>query len=89
MDPAVSRAKFSRELREYRALAAEYRGRGWFLLEASWPTVVVLLGAPQIRPPALVAAVRFDYTNYDSAPPSVQLLNPFTFEPYRQHELPT
>jgi Predicted metal binding domain len=89
VDPAVSRAKFSRELREYRALAAEYRGRGWFLLEASWPTVLVLLAAPQIRPPALVAAVRFDYTNYDSAPPSVQLLNPFTLEPYRQHELPT
>jgi hypothetical protein len=33
--------------------------------------------------------VDFDYTNYDAAPPSVRLVNPFTRTPYKFSELPT
>jgi hypothetical protein len=89
VDPDVSRTKFNRELREYRALEDQYRARGWFLLDAKWPRVLVVMAAPQTRPPSIVAAVRFDYTNYDAMPPSVQIVNPFTLEPYRQRDLPT
>ncbi len=31
-DPAVSRAKFEREVAEYRAVVSEYRQRGWLLV---------------------------------------------------------
>ena len=43
VDPAVSRAKFDREIAEYRILEADYRTSGWFLVKADWPVVVVVL----------------------------------------------
>jgi hypothetical protein len=63
--------------------------KGWLLLEAKFPTVVVVLAAAHLRPPAIVVGVRFDYTSYDALPPSVRLINPFTREPYTFQELPT
>jgi hypothetical protein len=36
----------------------------------------------------VVTGVRFDYANYDFEPPSVQLVNAFTGEPYLARELP-
>lgn len=89
VDPTVSRTKFDREIREYRGMEAEYRRRGWFLVRAEFPHVLVVLTAPRLKPPAIITGVRFDYTNYDAEPPSVRLVNPFTDEPYRARELPT
>lgn len=89
VDPSVSRAKFERELEEYRALEGEYRRRGWLLLAAKYPHVLVALAAPQLTPPAIVTGVAFDYANYDAQPPSVRLVNPFTGEPYKGNQLPT
>lgn len=88
-DPRVSRTKFDRELAEFQELEADYRVRGWLLLSAAFPAVLVALAAPQLNPPAIVTGVRFDYTNYDSEPPSVRLVNPFTGVPYLAKELPT
>lgn len=89
VDPAVSRAKFEREVAEFRAHAAEYRCRGWMLLEAKFPNTLVVMAAPQLTPPAIVTGVLLDYTNYDAAPPSVRLVDPFTGEPYPPDKLPT
>lgn len=89
VDAAVSRAKFDRELAEYDALAAEYRKRGWFLTEAHYPVVLVVLAAERSTPPSVVFGVRFDFSNYDAAPPSVQLVNPFTGEAYKFKDLPS
>lgn len=89
VDPSVSRVKFERELEEYRALEGEYRRRGWLLLAAEYPHVLVALAAPQLTPPAIVTGVAFDYANYDAQPPSVRLVNPFTGEPYKGNQLPT
>lgn len=89
VDPEVSRAKFDREIGDFRALASNYNSRGWFLVEASFPTVFAILSAPQLRPPPLITGVMFDYTDYDLRPPSVRLVNPFTREPWRGDELPT
>ena len=88
-DPDVSRRKFEREITEYRMLEHQYRQRGWFLIHAAFPEVVVMLTAPKLKPPAVVMGVRFDYTNYDAVAPSVQLVNPFTNIPYTFKELPT
>jgi len=88
-EPAVSRAKFEQEVADFRDLEADYRSRGWFLLESEFPVVQLLLATDKLQgPPAVVAGVRFDYTNYDAAPPSVQLVNPFTSEPYAAKDLP-
>jgi hypothetical protein len=89
VEPAVSHAKFEQEVADFRSLASEYRRNGWFLIEASFPEILVVLAAPQLNPPAIVTGVLFDYTNYDAEPPSVRLVNPFTREPYLAKQLPT
>lgn len=88
VDPAVSRAKFDREIRSFRRLAADYRKRGWFLADVSFPRVIIVMAAPQLKPPAVVVGVLLDFTDYDLRPPSVRLVDPFTAEPYRAKELP-
>lgn len=88
VDADLSRTKFGREIQEYRALESEYHKRGWFLISADFPRVIVMMAAPQLTPPAIVTGVSLDYTNYDAEPPSVQLVNPFTEEPYLAKDLP-
>lgn len=89
VDPGVSRSKFEREIAEYRALEVDYRRKGWMLLRAEYPEILVALAAPQLTPPAVVTGVQFDYSNYDVRPPSVRLVNPFTNEPYKTKQIPT
>jgi hypothetical protein len=89
VEPAISRVKVEREVEEFRSLAADYGARGWFLVEAKFPTILVVLAAPHVKPPPVVTGVLFDFTDYDLRPPSVKLVNPFTREPYRFEELPT
>ena len=89
VDPAVSRAKFDRQLTEYQSLEADYRARGWFLVKAHWPVVIVVLASKKTIPPSIVTAVQFDYTNYDAEPPSVRLVDPFSGRCLPFNELPT
>jgi hypothetical protein len=89
VDPQVSRAKFDREIAEYHELGSDYRRRGWLLVRAEFPWILVVLAAPQLKPPAIVTGVAFDYTNYDMRPPSVRLVDPFSGNPYKAKELPT
>lgn len=88
-DPQVSQAKFEREIAEYRVNEREYRRRGWMLLEATFPKVLVAMAAPQLSPAAIVTGVLLDYSNYDAEPPSVRLVDPFTEEPFAPEALPT
>ena len=88
VDPAVSRAKFDRELADYRSMEADYRARGWFLVKAEWPIAVVVLASSKTTPPTIVTAVRFDFSNYDAEPPSVRLVDPFSERPLLNSQLP-
>lgn len=89
VDPAVSHRKFDREVAEYRSLENEYRRRGWILVKADFPEVLVLLAATRLKPTPVVTGVRFDYSDYDLRPPSVKLVDPFTGEPHKHGALPT
>ncbi len=88
VEPSVSRKKFEHEIAEYHALRDGYQRRGWFLLRAECPTVLVVFASPKPKPPAVVMGVAFNYANYDAAPPSVRIVDPFTGEPYKFKELP-
>ena len=88
-DPTVSRRKFDREVAEFRSAADEYGRRGWFLARADFPYALVILVTDKTQPLAVLCGVWFDYTNYDAAPPSVQLVHPLTCVPYKKAELPT
>ena len=89
VDPVVSRAKFERQIANFREQEADYARRGWFLTRATFPLVSVLLAAPQLQPTPVITAVTFDYSDYDLQPPSVKLVNPFTREPWASDQLPT
>ena len=88
-DPAVSRRKFAREIAEFRSQAGEYGHQGWFLADAEFPHVLVILATPKTQPVSILCGVWFDYSNYDAVPPSVRLVHPLTREPYRWSEVPT
>lgn len=88
-DPQVSRAKFDREIAEFRALGEHHRKRGWLLVHAEYPTALLVLATPKTSPSTIVTGVSFDYSNYDAAPPSVRLVHPFSGEPYTLAQLPT
>jgi len=89
VDPSVSRAKFDREVRNYRAMESEYLRRGWILLQATFPQVAVLFAAPQIVPTPIILGVIVDFTNYDFWAASVRFVHPFTLAPLSLGEMPT
>ncbi len=89
VDPVVSRAKFERELEDYREREADYRARGWLLVTVDFPLFRVVLCATRVTPPAVIVGVELDYTNYDERPPSVRLVDPFTGRPYAWGAMPT
>lgn len=87
VDPSVSRAKFEREVEQYRALEDTYIARGWWLVKACFPEVFVVFGASRPKPPSVPFGVLLDFTDYDLVPPSVRLVNPFTRVPLKTGEL--
>lgn len=89
VDPSVSRAKFEREISDYRRMEQEYLRRGWILVGAEYPQVVVLFAAPKLAPSPVLFGVVVDFTNYDFWAPSVRFVHPFTLEPLRFDQMPT
>jgi hypothetical protein len=88
VDPEVSRAKFAREVADYRALEETYRKRGQILLDAVFPQVCVMFAVPKLRPSPILACVVVDFTDYDVQPLSVRFVDPFTREPVKAKDLP-
>src|SRR5690348_11875281 len=89
IDPVISQRKFEREITNYHAMETEYLRRGWLLVRAEFPTVVVLLAAPQIVPSPVLFGVVIDFTNYDFWAPSVRFVHPFTLAPLSIADMPT
>lgn len=81
VDPAVSRKKFDREVATYLAALGHHSRRGWWLVEAEFPTVVVAFVSPRLMPRMVTLAVSIDFTNYDVWPPSVTFVDVFTRKP--------
>lgn len=77
VDPDVSRRKFTRAIRSFRANEKLHVARGIWLMDATFPTATVGFVAVNCTPPVLVVAVRFDFTDHDVRPLSVRFVNPF------------
>jgi hypothetical protein len=88
VDPAVSRRKFEREVSAYRAVERHHSARGWWLMWAEFPRLLMAFATPKIKPPAIVFGALLDFTNFDVWPPGVQLVDPFTQQPYPAGQLP-
>jgi hypothetical protein len=89
VDPAVSEAKFNREVADFRKLEDVYRARGWWMLKAEFPEISVVFASPKLTPPAVVFGIDLNFLNYDLWPPSVRLVNPFTRIPYTMNQVPS
>jgi hypothetical protein len=80
VDPAVVDAKVQRELDHWRSNAAIYRRRGWILLGHEGTDIDVgflaSVPVPGVSVQMMPVAVRFDYSDYDLAPPSVRFIDP-------------
>ena len=88
VDPAVSRAKFEREVADFRKFADVYQQRGIFLVDASFPKAFAIILAIHAKPAPMVPfGVVLDFSNYDVAPPSVQLVNPLTRTKLKRSEI--
>ncbi len=87
VDPEVSKRKFDQMIESFGRYEDTYRARGWFLITAAFPEAVVLMAAPQLEPPTLVACLKLDYTNYDAYPPSVTFVHPFNLKPLMASEV--
>lgn len=80
-DLQVTKKKFQREVETFKASVDSYRARGILLQKAEFPLVYVMFTAPHLKPVPVVFAARIDFTNYDATPPSLVLVDPFSFEP--------
>lgn len=87
VEPAVSRAKFERELQAFRQLEEMHRQRGWWVRSAAFPLVEIAFLTPNCRPAAIAACVRIDFTNYDLWPPSVVFVDPFSGVALAENEI--
>ena len=87
VDPAVSQAKFDREVAEFRGQQTAHHKRGIWLLDATFPDVFLVLMATKAQPIAAVFAVVINFENYDVEPPSVRFVHPVTREPLRAMDL--
>lgn len=88
VDPAVSLAKFTRELAVVRARSSDLRRRGWWVLDATFPNVIVAYVSAVVQPRAVIFAARINFDNYDLWAPSVRIVDPFTAAPLRAREIP-
>lgn len=88
VDPAISRTKFDRELSDLKQIGSDCRRRGWWVLDAEFPNVLVAFAAPQLRPRAVVFGALLNFDNYDLWAPSVRIVDPFTGKPLVAREIP-
>jgi len=89
-DPAVVRRKVERELNGFVERFDHYRSRGIWVLQYTFPELLVAFATPRIKPYTLTPyAVLMDVSNYDVEPPSLRFVNPFTLEPLKRREIPT
>ncbi len=89
VDPAVTAVKFAREVEQFRTIQDAYLRRGIWLTKVEYPRLLVNFCVPQTTPRVALFGACIDFTNYDLWPPGVQLVDPFTQEPFTKGTLPT
>lgn len=89
VDPSVSRTKFDREVENYLRTQPDNLRRGWWLLKAEFPDVLIAFVTGKTQPASVVFGAIINFSDYDLIPPSVRLVNPFTLQPYSFKALPT
>ena len=88
VEPTVVRAKVDREVRSYVDHHDDYRNRGIWLLEYSFPTLHFAFVAKNHKPyPLVLFGVAIDFENYDIQAPSIKFVDPLTRRPLKNGEI--
>jgi hypothetical protein len=87
-DPEVTREKFEQEVRKFRAVEEHYRTKGILLQEIQFPKIQLAFCSTKLQPNIIGYSVMLDFTNYDTEPPSIKFVNPFTKELLKREEIP-
>jgi hypothetical protein len=87
IDPEISRRKFQRELSLFKEQEQVHKRKGFFLLSDTFPRMMFLVTAPQLSPPPILYGLQVDFTNYDTRPPSVKLVDPYSGKPCLAKEI--
>lgn len=88
VDPAVSRAKFDREVVEFRKSSEAYHRRGIWVIDAAFPEIFLVFVAVHPKPfPFVAFGVVLNFENYDVIPPSVRFVNSMTREVLKKSEM--
>lgn len=86
--PAVSLSKFKKEVDGFRLIQEDWRAKGVFMINESFPVAEFIFVAAKIRPASVVFAVHIDFTNYDAEPPSIKFIDPFTRTVLKRRDIP-
>lgn len=88
VDPAVTRAKFDKELNSFFDQYYEWQKKGVFLVKEEFPVCEFLFLCPKLFPVSCIFAVRVEFTNYDAEPPSVRFIEPYTGKLIKREQIP-
>jgi len=78
VDPEVTKIKFEKEILEFQQNEVNYKKRGVLCTKIAFPEINLLFAVPHIRPQPIAFAININYSNWDSEPPSVHVIDPFT-----------
>ena len=78
VDPAVSRAKFDAEVERFNSHRDSYAKRGWWMVRTEFPIVEIAFLTTKLRPSVVALTARFNFTDFDLKPLSVQFIDLFS-----------
>ncbi|HMJ69742.1 MAG TPA: putative metal-binding protein [Cyclobacteriaceae bacterium] len=87
-DPEVTRKKFEQEVRKFRAVEQQYRTKGILIQNIQFPKIQFAFCSTKLQPNIIGYSVLLDFTNYDTEPPSIKFVNPFTNGKLKREEIP-
>ncbi len=80
VDFEVTKIKFDKEIQEFKNLEGKYRKRGVICTKIEDFSINLIFAIPHFKPQPIAFAVNIDYTNWDSEPPSIKVIDSFTEE---------
>lgn len=87
-DPRVSEAKFEQEIQTFNGLKSEWRAKGVFMVTNQFPVAEFIFITAKLKPASVAFSVRIDFSNYDTEPPSIQFIDPFSGNVLKRKDVP-
>lgn len=87
-EPDVTKRKFDQEIEKFKAVEERYRLKGILCQHIQFPNIHLLFCTTKLQPNIIGFSVLINFNNYDTEPPSVQFVDPFSLRPLKREEIP-